>query len=487
MKKYIWPCLRVWSVLYKLEGITLRNKLRLFQKTINLFICFLAFADRRRSREQVFNAAICALCSSVYDYETDWFPVEDVEKSHSRLLIDMPLINPEAVQVGWKLFVTDREKRLSEHGLERGSMALEFYRLIIKSNWLMFYTKSQIEECGMNLQILDDLLDREEDDAAGDKNCFLLGDESRLLYERKAIEFLNSDFFKKLEDNSMVYHKLRQKCQTLLGVSRREEKPTIKSLISTCRPLTGVFAFLLTILGFRLVHLPFAVSFLPAIGLFCITLNIMIFNDVLDRHRDEEKGKLTAFKYPFHVLRLWKNASIFVLLVIACISFSSYAIAMLCVVVWILGLLYSILKPPYPFNNLLVAACSGAPVLAGMTHSGCFCFKPLLVFCIILSTIMVTEIVKDLQDADGDFGYKNTSVTKNGRNHSLLLAITLSCLPVTFIMMYPDCVVRATACFFSVAMFPLAYSFTRTRPLYWVERIMDVFLGALLLTLLARS
>ena len=477
MKTYIQLCLWALAVLWKSKTITKADRIRLWRKTINLFLCFLAFTDKERPAPQLRGAMICALLSALYDYETDWVPIQG---SHSlyREFLEETVADENARKIAWELFDADSHNRLSTHGLERGSDALAFYKLVIGSECLNKYSAQEIESYGRSLQIVDDILDLEEDRVNGHTNCLLTNEREQYLQEAKV--FSQSDFCKALEENSIIYYKI---CFRLFG-PRVEETPTLWELIVSCRPLTGLFAFVLTIVGFKILKLPLLPA-IPIASAFCgLTLSIMVFNDLIDKHRDARKSKTFASRYPWHVFKTWKWTSGITLLLLIITAVWWWKLAAFGLAIWMLGLLYSVEKISYPFNNLLVAFCSGSPVLVGILQAHRLETRPLLLFYIIVSTIIATETVKDMQDKLADIGHKDTLATRTVWPAVATHAVALLYLPLMGLMLYPNTVIRMLGYIFGGVAFYLGLSFTRTGVLKKAEGLVDVFLALLLIVLL---
>ena len=478
MKTYIQLCLWALAVLWKYKIIKKSDRLRLWRKTLNLFLCFLAFADKERPALQLRGAMICAILSALYDYETDWVPIKNTSQSLYRDLLFETVTDAEARKIGWELFENDLYGQLSVHGLERGSDALVFYRIVISSEWLNEYSLAEIESHGRSLQIVDDLLDLDEDRANGHTNCLLTNEREQYLREVK--EFSKSDFCKALEENSMIYYKI---CFCLFG-PRVEETPTRRELVASSRPLSGVFAFILTVVGFKVLNLPL----LPAIPIalaFCgITLSIMVFNDLMDKHRDVKKGKTLASRYPWHVFKMWKWTSGISLVLLVFTAVFWWKLALFALAIWILGLVYSVEKLSYPLNNLLVAFCAAAPVLMGAVHGSHLGVKTILVFIIIFGAITVSEVIKDIADVDSDYGYKDTLATQIGKIGAGVHAVGL-CFPLfPFLFIYPNPAVRIIGTGFPLIVITLWICVARFRSAYWAEKAVDFFLTAFLIVLL---
>lgn len=260
--------------------------------------------------------------------------------------------------------------------------------------------------------------------------------------------------------------------------------PNKGELLRLTRPLTGIFAFVLTDIGFKLLHLSWLIAALYGITFAGITASIMVFNDFTDRKRDLLKGKRMAYDYEKHVHRFWQRINTVTGILLAFSFLLSWRAAFLCGSTWLLGLIYSRVKLAYPWNNLLVALCASTPVLVGMALSGIVSVKTWLVFGIVFSTITVTEIIKDIQDLKGDGGYKDTLATRQGRIMAAMRAVALCYLPVSLAMFYPNRLVQATAVCFGLITFWLGLTFTREQANFSAERAGDAFLAMLLIVLL---
>jgi len=237
----LWALQVIWG----LKAIWPVDRLRLWRKSINLFLSFLAFTDKERPQPQLRRAMLCAILSALYDHDSDWTYGNRKGQNFESLLHLVE--SEEARTLAQQLFTEDVGHQLSKHGLERGSAALRFYWLVIESQWMKDYTVQEINCFGRKLQILDDLLDSEDDRIAGDTNCLLTDEAGEYIAE--GTEFLENEFFGKLKINSIVYRVLERKaCGLLKKFSTREV--TFGQLWETGRPMTGVYAFITTLIGF---------------------------------------------------------------------------------------------------------------------------------------------------------------------------------------------------------------------------------------------
>lgn len=479
--KHIQLALWAFLVLWQYKTITLIDRLRLWRKTLNLYLTFLAFCDKSHLAVQLHGAMLSAFLSALYDYETDWVPIKDESSSLYLAAIKQCVTSPEAARIGVELFRRDLAKQLSEDGLERGSYALEFYRLNIGSEWMKKLSPEEVALYGRDLQMGDDFLDFTEDTEKGHTNCFLTARCDWYVAELR--RFLESDFFKTLAENSIAYHWLKKECHQRLNVPE-ESAPTGRELLRTARAHTGMFAFVLTLVGFKLLDLPWLGAIATGLGFVGATWSIMVLNDLMDRERDTKKNKWVAARFPWSVFILWQRISVLNGAWLLLAGVLSWKAALFCSAVWVLGLLYSVERSSYPLNNLTVAFCSASPVLAGAVYSAEVSVKVWLVFGIVSSTIMVTEIIKDIKDRKDDVGYKDTLAVRSGRIVASFQATALCYVPVTFIVLYPNRIVQATGVCFGLITFWMSMWYTHSDEGKKAERVGDAFLTLLLIALL---
>ena len=185
-----------------------------------------------------------------------------------------------------------------------------------------------------------------------------------------------------------------------------------------------MFAFLLTLVGFKFVDEIGWAAIVIGCAFALATVSIMLFNDLIDREHDVKKGKLLAAQSPFHLFNLWWNITRFGLrLLLTILLFVSAETSVFVGVVWILGLWYSLNRQlVFPWNNLLVARCSIAPLFAGCVYAGTVSALSAIIGWIIFWIIFSNEIAKDAQDATIDQGYKVTLATKNKPRFAFFIA-----------------------------------------------------------------
>jgi hypothetical protein len=135
--RVIWNALRfMWGVKSIVWG---PDRFWLWRKSVNLYLSFLAFADEARPHEQLQLAMACAIISAVYDYDSDHEFGNRTGRNFKTVLhqlIDSAPIKERAI----RLFDKDTTHSLTTDGLERGSEALRFYRLVINAQWMRAYS-----------------------------------------------------------------------------------------------------------------------------------------------------------------------------------------------------------------------------------------------------------------------------------------------------------------------------------------------------------
>ena len=487
---HIRQALWALAVLWKFKTIRRIDRLRLWMKTVRLYASLLAFTDAWRPKQQLGNAAICALITALYDYEIDWVPISNKKDSITVRIIHQYVGHGYASAIAEKLFQEDLGDQLTADGLERGSVAFAFYRAVIGSTWLKAYSVQDVAALGRLLQILDDALDVEKDRTVGDKNCLLLDYPDRYIAEGRS--FLGSGFYRALEESSPLYKLLHWRAleafNALQGVG-----PSTRELFRATRPHTAAFALVLTLVGFKLTGFEWIPALLSAIAFGAATASIMVFNDLMDRDNDVKKGKALAFEHPAAVFGAWQKWSGTMLLFLLPLSIASWQLVLFIGVVWSAGTYYSFAGLRYPWNNVLVAACSASPVLVGPLHAGVITTEVVqatFVGWAIFWLIHANEIVKDVGDVDVDKGYKVTLATKTSPAFALIvsimlvfpaaLGIVLLGLPywVTMLMAIP------LVAFTAGAAFGFARALTGRKAPPWISHGTSAFMAMLLAALL---
>lgn len=159
---------------------------RYFKKTVDLSMCYAGFMQDR-SFSQARGAGHAAFLSCAYDVVTDWGKPRDLQTSFARILDSQT--SPDLADMALDLLKRDTEGVLLDDGLERGVVALEFVLQMMRVREI-FDRKCDIRQLGLDLQIVDDVLDWEDDVSKGDQNC-LTNTELREKYLKRLPDDLN--------------------------------------------------------------------------------------------------------------------------------------------------------------------------------------------------------------------------------------------------------------------------------------------------------
>ena len=182
-------------------------------------------------------------------------------------------------------------------------------------------------------------------------------------------------------------------------------------MLLATRPVVSLYVFLLAILSFSFYgRLPWILALTVALCFALVSASIQAFNDYQDRNHDIKKGKTFAHHNPALLFDFWLLISSFAVIPMIAITEISANGAMLCAIVWVLGILYSFLQKFFIVQNIIVALCASLPALCGNAFYGRpdIDYRSSLVFLLLLAIIFVREVVKDIQDRKVDKGYKHT-------------------------------------------------------------------------------
>lgn len=479
--KHLEQCLGALQALWKYTDITRKDRLRLLAKSIRLYLCFLAFMDRERPREQCRRGMIAAVVTAVYDYETDWVPISDPGQSRTFAFLARYVENAYARQIARELFATDLARQLSADGLERGSVSLTFYHAVIGSRWLGAYCETEINEFGRRLQMVDDLLDYEQDRRLGHTNCFVTDNRDRFLAEVET--FVRDDFFRALCERSVVYRVLALKCGRLMNDVRGAAPATRWELFRAGRPKNAVFAAALALATARLAHVHAPLATLIAVAYAILSISIMMANDIVDRNHDAKRGKTFARDHVWELVQFWIRWDLATLAVIAAVGVFDAFVALFLGLVWLVGIGYSFVQRWYVVQNVIVAFCVASPALATMLSTRGLNGRSVLVFGAVFGTIWMREIVGDIDHVLADRGYKETLPTRLGHLLTMFYLLGLIYLPIGFLVFYPSVVVRSVAFLFGAVAFANAMMFMRPDRQPWAIRSLNLVLAALVITL----
>ncbi|MFH1536981.1 MAG: UbiA family prenyltransferase [Patescibacteria group bacterium] len=437
MLKHVRCVLWALQVLWQLKRISVSDRLRLWRKTFNLYLSFLAFTDSCRPTNQLQRAMLCAVLSAIYDYETDWQRTDHPGGSMFFGLLDSYqfLIPAKAMIEGKKLFFRDWSNSLSVSGLERGSEALRFYNLVIASQWMSDYSSQQITQFGAKFQIVDDLLDLDKDREKGDLNCFI-SDNPRVRAE-EAREFLESDFFRVLQVSSRVYRVIRKKCEQRLKQLAEEDKTTLAKLAKTSRLPGMAYVAVMVIAGFRFYQVN-SWWFVASVVLAFIGIHnsIMSYNDYVDREHDRKKGKTFASDHSQALLKYVVGLSGVTVGLLLLVGWQDPAVAVFCGLVWVMGLAYSHFPGLLLVNNLVVALTAASPALCGLVHERAFKPEPILLFGFFVVLLLIREVYLDIRDAKIDKGYKRTVPVVTGYAQTWMWLIKLNFVLAGVVVIY---------------------------------------------------
>lgn len=151
----------------KLEVTPTENN-RYFRKSRNLSMCYAGFVQDPFSRSQALDAGKAAFLSCAFDVASDWNKGPSVLNSFEDIVFHE--VTPPLADMAIDLLYRDIEGKLKYDGLERGIVATRF---ILEMMGLQdsFETKTDVDNLGIQLQIVDDVLDYKEDVLVGDQNC----------------------------------------------------------------------------------------------------------------------------------------------------------------------------------------------------------------------------------------------------------------------------------------------------------------------------
>lgn len=400
----------------------------LWKKSVYLYASLIAFTDKERSANQLHKAMICALITSVYDYETDEVKRDnnDLAESPYFSLLEF-LVKPEseeAYRIAVNLFKKDHAENLSKSGLERGSVAFKFYNLIIASKWMSEYPEEEIISFGRKLQIIDDLIDLKNDRILKEKNCFLIPNKTKEYIQEIEI-FLKSIFWKKLKENSWVYRYFERKIKKLIKSMKSKEINLKKELLGISRLHTALHAFVLTFAGYKIIGSDiWTVGLINSVVFTLITSSIMIFNDWVDAESDFKRGKTFVYQNKKTVLLYWISLSSLTCFILTGLAFLSPKVAIFCLAIWLLGILYSYLQKVYVVQNAIVSLCTASPILCSIIYENCIDKNVVLISLSLCIIIFSREILGDMKHKESDRGYKTSIPIKTEHNYPEGVSLT---------------------------------------------------------------
>ncbi|MFH0952189.1 MAG: UbiA family prenyltransferase [Patescibacteria group bacterium] len=483
MIAHIRVCLWALRVLWQFKTITRLNRLRLWRKSLNLYLCLIGFCDTpQQSTQQLRGAMTGAFISAIYDFETDWQPTKSPNDSFTFSLLDKYVTDERIKKQAKFLFITDWQNQLSTDGLERGTVALRFYNSLIQSTWLedQIVTHKQL---GKQLQMVDDLIDLKEDQQRSHQNCFLTSARQQNLEQVK--KFIKSQLFYEIEKRSFGFLLVGAKCRKILNDLSGVIIP-LSSLLSVIRLNTIFYSFTATIIGFHIAEQVTFFTFSCAVIFSFITMTIMIFNDIIDSHHDLKKGKIFAYENLFWLVAKYIKLVFITFILLVLVTVHTPTIGFFFIIVWLLGLSYSFIHRWYVVQNIIVAVCSASPLLCGMIYFNNFDINIVILFFIFTSIILLREIAKDIEDQGFDKGYKTTISIVHGHMGATLVMIGICFLPALFVSIYPSILVKATAFNLGYIQFCNARLLTQPKRVKSVIKGIDMFIIIVLVFLLIR-
>jgi hypothetical protein len=191
------------------------------KKSIRLALCYAGFGTPWNLKEAI-KAGEAAFLSCAYDVATDWRHF-DTEARNAFEGILSELSKVELRILAMTLYDKDSKNQLSEDGLERGAVALEFVLKTMECEKQRATKWGDLIKLGELLQIVDDVLDYEDDVSVGDQNC--LATPNRTSHLTRLLEDLSRENSRRLFGQrsvlvSAIAHARRKATILLLKPSR---------------------------------------------------------------------------------------------------------------------------------------------------------------------------------------------------------------------------------------------------------------------------
>jgi hypothetical protein len=156
---------------------------------MRLALCFAGFGTPWNLTE-AWKAGQAGFFCCAYDVVTDWRHFNEKARSaFESILTDLSRF--ELRKSALTLYDKELNDQLLEDGLERGAIALRFILKTMGCETQREATWGDLNDLGQLLQIVDDVLDYENDAAAGDLNC--LRTANRDVYLGRLLEGLSSE------------------------------------------------------------------------------------------------------------------------------------------------------------------------------------------------------------------------------------------------------------------------------------------------------
>ncbi len=200
----------------------------------------------------------------------------------------------------------------------------------------------------------------------------------------------------------------------------------LKGLFLTIHPKTGLYAFVVVLLGFNFYPNPdWVQAIIIAVTICFITWSIMSFNDLIDREHDCSKGKTFASQHSRELFIFWVGLGAVVTTGIIVSATSNVAVALVSGLVWACGILYSFCRRLVLVQNWMVAVCSGSPILIAGFYYSQISTDHILIFFSIVVLVAIKETYLDIRDREIDRGYKRTLSSESSTAYVNALMYTI--------------------------------------------------------------
>lgn len=202
-------------------GITDKELRRFYSKSRNLALMYVGFSQKN-TKAEVEGAGKAAFLSCAYDVCSDW---RDNPQDFAQIFSDIVAEEtPNLKHMAVGLFQRDIDGVLEQDGLERGVVALEFIvRCMGVRDEVARLDVGGIENLGLLLQIVDDVLDVEEDKERSDTNCLFTDNRDKYL-QKLVTEFSDKNVDRMFPSTSLLRVVLKKAVKKASGLIRQTDK-----------------------------------------------------------------------------------------------------------------------------------------------------------------------------------------------------------------------------------------------------------------------
>lgn len=200
-----WLALK-YSSIFEIKG---HERGRYWRKCVHLTLCYLDFS-RRNNLSEAIGAGFAGFASCGYDVITDWRHF-DKQALRPFFVFLKENTNVTVYQQALRMYAEDEANSLAMDGLERGVIAFE---LVTKVMACYEFYRDEARYLGTLLQIVDDVLDYENDLAAGETNCLQSPNGRKYLSQLLAI---TDDNLERWFPKKRLIHFVIRKAQTKAG------------------------------------------------------------------------------------------------------------------------------------------------------------------------------------------------------------------------------------------------------------------------------